>query len=112
MITLPQRITLIDPGTLTDRYHNNETDWSTAVRTPDVPAWIQQRSSSASGADTGRTAVVTQTICFFGSDTDVRAGMRVEDAAGDVFEITGRPHRLSTPTGEHHIEAALNLVEG
>lgn len=110
-ITLPQLVTLIDPGTATDRYHNEVADWSTATRVADVPFWIQERTSTST-VDQGRRAVTIDLIGFANPDLDIRRGMRVEAADGTLYEIETHPRRPSTPAGDHHIEVALRRVEG
>lgn len=108
MITLVHTVTIVHPGSTTDRYDNDVDDWTTATRT-EAAAWVQQRST---GEDRGgRQAVITGWKCFFAADAEVTARDRIE-WDGRAFEVDGEPYAPSTPDGPHHVECQLKAVDG
>lgn len=110
MITLPHRVTLSRAGTTTDRYNNRTRNWATATTTEDVPAWVQQQTTTVD-LDENRSAIVTRWVVFMGPTTDVADGDRLT-WRGRVFVIDGDPAIPSSPVGDHHIEAVLQTVAG
>ena len=117
-MNFPHRVTIVAGAAGADDSHGNPTeDWGAgAARTTDVPAWLQQQTSSETH-DPGRNPVDTSWLVFLpvtladGTDTPIGARSRVE-WHGQVFAVAGDPNVASTPRGPHHIEVALELVTG
>lgn len=104
----PHAVTIVRPAEVTNRYGDTEPDWSAAARTPGY-AWVQQRSADEVGGQ--RSATVSAWLAFMPAGTDVTAEDLVEWGAR-TLRVAGEPNPLSTPSGVHHLEVPLDLVEG
>jgi head-tail adaptor len=114
-----ETVTVLRPGTVTDRYGDSTKDWSDPDRTDVAGCHVAPGSAggSAGGAKeetaAGREGVVVTYDVFFPAGTDVRPGDRAE-VRGDVFDVDGEPADWRSPyTGRHAgIHVALRTVEG
>ena len=101
-------VTVVTPGSTTDRYGNTVADWATSTSTT-VKGWITQ--SSGTENEDGRDAQIGEWRLFLPAGTVVDGHARVE-WGGITFEVVGPPERAWTPRGEHHVEVQLRVVEG
>jgi hypothetical protein len=101
-------VTIVHPGTLTDRYGDTRPDWAAATET-ETTAWLTQLEVSEQLLR--RDAEVADHRLFVRPDVTVAAGDRVV-GDGLTFEVVGPPHKARTPTAVHHIEAMLRSVVG
>src|SRR5881392_4176483 len=106
-------VTVVRPGTTTDRYGNSSKDWTAATSEP-VKAWISQRNTTedpGTSGTGGREGQLSDWVVYFDPDVIVTAGDRVM-WEGDTFEVVGKPLPGKTPRGPHHTEATVRLVTG
>lgn len=109
LTSLPQTATILRAGSTTDGYGDPVVDWTSPELT-DVPAWLQQTSSSEP-REAGRDAIVSGFRCYFAPDADVRARDRVTiDSL--TYEVDGDPYRVVGLRGASHLQALLRRVEG
>lgn len=101
-------VTILHPGSVTDRYHHVAPDWATATATT-VNAWVAQRTSSE--FDQGRVTITTSLGLFLDASAAIAPGDRVL-VDGDTWEVDGRPLPARTPQGVHHLEVSLRMVTG
>lgn len=102
-------LTIVNPGSGTDRNNNSVPDWTDASRTA-VNGWLEQSQSSEVLTD--RDAQVSLWSLFVPADTPITGYSRVETGDGTVYEVDGPPKPAHTKRGVHHIEARLRLVVG
>ncbi len=102
-------LTIVRPGTTTDRYGNVTKDWSNPTETA-VKGWVAQQEGTE--VLDGRDAQIRRWICYLPAGTDITGSDRV--VWGTVtFEVSGPPNRAWHPSmGEHHVEAVLLAVVG
>lgn len=106
----PHTFTVVTPNVVTDRRTDEQLDYGdTATRVPGVPGWIQQTSSTETVND--RDVRVTRTMLFSDSTPTLTALERIE-FNGRTYRVDGPPNHLTDPSGYHHTEAGLLLVEG
>lgn len=114
--TLVHDITIVRPGTTTDRYGNVTKDWTTATRRT-VKGWVSQQGSIGNPATLedlkGREAQVSNWILYLLPDEDVNGFDRIE-WEGITFEAEGPINPAWSPRlkRRHHIEIQLKVVEG
>lgn len=107
MFTFPHTVTLLEPGLTEDRYGDEQFDWDDAIETDDVPAWMQQLTTTEQIG--GRDDVVTVNRCFFPPHTHVTAiGRLVWN--DKTYAVTGDPNTIDGPAGADHIEVELRAV--
>lgn len=102
-------VTILRAPPVEDRYGNQAPDWENADET-DTTGWKWQQSSGETTIE-GRDASTTIEMLALPAGADIVDTDRVRIGA-DVYDVNGRPDRLSTPRGEHHIEVNLKLVDG
>jgi len=106
---LRQTVTVLRPGTTTDRYGNTTTSWATAAR-HDVAAWVEQTAASENTDQ--RDGQTADWLALLAPDADVNGRDRVL-FDGKTFEVIGPPTPRNTLRGKtHHLEATLRWVEG
>lgn len=105
---LVRDVTIVHPGSTTDRYSNTVANWDTATRTI-ASGWLAQRD--ATEVLDGRDALVTTLVLFLDAGTDITGRDRV-DVDGITYEVVGNPLLAWTPRGAHHLEVVLRTVEG
>ena len=106
-------VTVVRPGTTTDRYGNSQPDWATATSEA-VKAWISQRNRTedpGTSGTGGRQGELSDWVVYFQPDVDITAGDRVV-YDGDTFDVIGKPLPGKTPRGPHHLECTVRLVAG
>lgn len=101
-------VTVVTPGSTTDRYGNLVPDWAASTSTT-VKGWISQ--SSGSEDENGRDAQIGEWTLFLPAGVEIDGRARVA-WSGVTFEVVGPPRRAWTPRGEHHVEVQLRVVEG
>lgn len=119
MITLPHTVTIRRPGVDVDRYSNTIPDWDDVTDVEDVPAWVQQRTTTVEvqqrtttvEAGPGRAAVVSTWMVFLPAGTVIADGDQVIWDSR-AFTVDGEPHHLHNPAGEHHLQVQLETVDG
>jgi hypothetical protein len=102
-------VSIVHPGTSTDRYGNVTKDWTTATRTT-VKGWIA-RQSGLEDRTAGREAEVSTWYGYLPAGTPIAGGDRL-DWEGVTFEVDGPPYTAWSPRGPHHTEIALRIVTG
>lgn len=105
---LTRTVTILTPGTTTDRYNNIVADW-TAPTERSARAWFAQQTSTED--HTQRDAQVTEGTATFAPDVGLSASDRVV-VDGATYEVVGVPNVAWTPRGPHHVEAHLRAVVG
>ncbi|MFI8853682.1 hypothetical protein ACIGW3_26300 [Streptomyces sp. NPDC053499] len=113
---LPHLVTVVAPGTRTDRYGNTVTDWSPeAVTRKQTWTWLQQNSGSEEtdqrNAQVGEWLLGCNPFDVDGQPLTVHGGDRVE-WSGLVFKVIGPPGPAYEPAALHHYEIRLRTVEG
>lgn len=101
------------PAFVTDNRGNQVKDWSNATSLV-TKAWMAQTSEGAGGVSEivpQREGTSSEWRCFLASGTTITNLDRIL-YAGMTFEVVGHPRLAMTPTGEHHVEVPLRLVEG
>jgi head-tail adaptor len=103
-------VTVLNPTTTEDRYHNDVDDWATPA-TATERAWITQATSDEDLV--GRDATIERWQGFFMPRSTITARSRVQ-WDGRTFEVDGTPKKCTSPRrrGVHHIEVYLRIVEG
>ncbi len=104
----PHPVTIIRAAASTDRYGDTTEDWAAALRTPGY-AWVQRRSTSEENSN--RSAVLSEWVAFMPPTSDVLPDDRLEWGAR-AFRVVGDTTPLDHPSGPHHLEVPLDLVEG
>lgn len=104
---VPDTATWIEPGVTTDEYGNQVADWDSATET-EIRVWIEEAATTEQrdGRDT-----ITSRWLMLTNELHITARARIvfQDR---TYEIDGEPSVLRTPTGPHHAEMTLLLVEG
>lgn len=111
-----QSITVVRPGTKTDRGGNTVPDWSdTAVTRTVVDRLSVQPAVQTEATSEERSSVVTgwHVLSEEGTDPDVRAGDRIE-FDGLLCEVVGEVARWPHPLdgGVHHVEWTMRRGTG
>lgn len=101
-------VTILYPGTTTDRYGNETKDWTTAT-TVTSKGWVARQNQSENLQ--GREAEVSDWLLYLPADVMVDGGDRVQWGTY-LFEVSGPPNTAWSPRGPHHIEAPLQVVTG
>ena len=101
-------VTILTPGSKTDRYNNTVVDWTTAT-SADSSAWVGPTSTNENLA-TGDKLVLNLS-CHLPPDVTVTAACRIE-WRGDTYEIDGDLLPYSRRGVLHHYECALKRVRG
>lgn len=105
---LVRDVTVITAGARTDAYGDSQPDWTVAAEQT-VPGWLAQQSSSENrDGRNGTTAGLSVTVPA-GTPLSARDRVRVD---GVTYEVIAQPVSAWTPRGEHHIEAAVEVVVG
>lgn len=105
---LTRSVTILTPGTTTDRYHNDVLDWASATEAS-AKAWVSQ--ASAAEDHDHRDATVTTLAATFAADAPLTPQSRVV-VDGQTYEVVGVPNVAYTPRGAHHTECQLRAVTG
>ncbi|MFD5838221.1 hypothetical protein ACFWHV_32430 [Streptomyces collinus] len=111
---LPHAVEVEHPGTRTDRYGNQVTDWSASTRSK-VEAWLQQNTAGEDtdqrDAQIGEWLMICNPVTADGQPLTVYGADRVH--WGELqFEVQGPPGPAYTPAELHHYEIRLKTVEG
>lgn len=101
-------ITIVTPGSTTDRYSNTVKDWSTSTSEV-VKGWISQRDGSEQLDH--REAQISGWVLFLHTGSTITAFDRVT-WSGITFEVDGPINPAWSPRGEHHLEVPLRVVTG
>lgn len=101
-------VTIITPGTTTDRYNNTVDDWGVGATEVDENWWVNQLSSFEQLGN--RDTTVTSMIGFAPKESTISPISRVR-IDGTVYEVDGAPKEAKTPSGVHHIEVILKLPD-
>lgn len=101
-------VTIITPGTTTDRYGSPALDWSTATSVETL-GWFHQRSSSETNE--GRDSLLNTCGLTLYPDEQIDAYCRVL-FDGTLYDVDGTPVVARTPRGAHHLEVSLIVSEG
>lgn len=116
---LVHTVTRVRPGVETDSYNNEvfnyEFDPGPAL-TKEIKAWIQQdqrtQMSQENIARQGRYPAEERWL-FISNDEDVRwQDHVVVPELGLTFHVYAQPEPTYSPSGFHHLEATLRIVEG
>jgi hypothetical protein len=107
-VIFPHTVTILRAGQGTDEYGDAVVDWTSSTATAS-PAWVQPRTTSEENAN--RSAVLRGMLAFLPPGVSIRAHDRLA-WDGRTYEVNGEPATLWNPSGPHHIEAPLTLVEG
>ncbi|MCT2279301.1 hypothetical protein M3G91_16925 [Micromonospora chalcea] len=117
MMLFRQRLTVVRPGTRTDRSGSVVDDWSpTAVtRIPVTRVNVQPNQQAEQVGDT-RTVVTTglRVLSQPGTNPDVRAADRIE-YDGLTYQVDGEVARWPDPVNSarvHHVEFTMVRVTG
>lgn len=108
-------VTIVTPGTTTDRYDDLVADWANPASSTVSAGWLHQTSATEETGE--RDTEITGWQLFLPADAPISAGDRIVadpetyEKASTVFEVDGTPNVLSTPTGPHHVEVNLRLIE-
>lgn len=111
---LPQQVTVVRPLVTNDEYGNQVYDYGTGATRITVPGWLQQdRRTERSELRTDGRDPLVQRWLLVTNHQDVQGRDRVEWAETPaVFEVEGPPEPAYDPSGFHHTEATLRVVEG
>lgn len=105
---LTRDVDLLAPTTSTDAYGNTirtyDPDDATTVR-----GWLHRTATSDDLLN--RDADIGDWILILPAGTTVTGDYRVQ-ADNVTYEIVGAVYTAHTPTGPHHIEARLKVVDG
>lgn len=101
-------VTITTPGYDTNRYGDEEKDWTEATTTT-VKGWVSQRSGIEDRDH--REAQASDWVLFLHAGTTITALDRVT-WSGITFEVDGPPNPAWSPRGEHHLEVPLRVVVG
>lgn len=109
-------VTILRAATVTDGYGDSAHTWtgSTSKVTKGWLAQIQETEAGAFGASAGAgraLLAVTRDVLRLPIDTDITAYDRVV-VDGITYEVDGKPRRVWTPRGAHHLKVNLRAVEG
>jgi hypothetical protein len=118
---LVHTVTVVHPAETVDAYNNTTHDYGVAAtRTVLAPGtategvWLQQQARTEDHPD-GRDPA-EQRWTMVTNYPDIAAVDRIEWAGHPsgpvVFTVDGPPEPAYTPTGFHHLEATLQIVEG
>lgn len=103
---LTRSIDLLAPATSIDAYGNTVREYAT---TTTVRGWLHR--IAASDDLINRDAEIGDWILVLPAGTTITGDYRVQ--VDDVtYEIVGAVYTAHTPTGPHHIEARLKVVDG
>jgi len=91
----------------TDRYNNPEPDWDHATE-QDTAGWLQSTSAIEQLGD--RDTVISYHTLYLPADAPVQATDRLR-IEGITYEVDGVPRTARTPSGPHHLELSLQVVE-
>ena len=91
-------------GATTDAEGTSTATYTTAS----YRGWLQQTDSVE--VNTGRQVVTSRWLLFLPAEAVISESDRVT-VDGDTFEVAGRPDRVKTPRGVHHLEVRLSLVD-
>lgn len=105
---LTDELTIITPGTTTNRLGDTEPDWDDAT-TATVRGRISQRSRSEDNAQ--RAAQIGEWTAYLPGGTVIDGRCRVTRGA-QTFEVVGPPYEPTSIDGPTHVEVTLRLVEG
>lgn len=101
-------VTILSAASSTDRYGNPTNDWAAATSTA-TKGWLAQQARDEVLGN--RDAQTSGWVVYLPAGTVIDGSDRVV-VDGQTFEVDGPPNRAWSPRGEHHVEAALNVVEG
>lgn len=108
-------VTVLNPGTATDRYGNDVDDWTTPT-TIETSGWLQdlisRRPRPGHGVESldGRDTLTSPHQLFLPADVAISGYSRVV-IDGITFEVDGPPATARTPEGPHHLEVQLHILE-
>lgn len=104
-----REVTLLDPGTTTDRYGNTIDDWTTPTSSTEL-GWLARDSETETRGDRVGELATTWTLRLdAGSAITGRHRVIID---GRTFEVAAEPNRAWTPRGEHHVRVPLRIVDG
>lgn len=108
---LPHQVTVVRPVVTTDEFGNQTLNYGSGATRTTVAAWLQQDRRTEPRSD-GREAL-EQRWALVTNHQDVQGRDRIEwSETPAVFEVEGPPEPTYTPSGYHHTEATLRVVEG
>ena len=117
---LMHTVTVVKPAATTDAHGNSVDDWGNATRVTLAPAGVNggahlQQIQRLEYRPDGRNPE-EQRWTMFSTYSAVNPGDRVEWAdhpSGTVtFEVEGPPAPWWEPTGYHHLETTLRVLDG
>lgn len=100
-------VTILNPTHSTDRNGNTVDVWTSPATTETV-GWLQDLGASETRT-TGDTVVSTHQL-FCAATEPISAFSRLVIDA-NTFEVEGAPNTARTPSGAHHLEVQLRLVD-
>lgn len=101
-------VTILTPGYDTNRYGDEEKDWTEATSAT-VKGWVSQRSGIEDRDH--REAQASEWVLFLHTSATITGFDRVT-WAGITFEVDGPILPAWSPRGEHHQEVPLRVVAG
>jgi hypothetical protein len=102
-------IVIVHPAFVTDRYGDTTKDYGAAIRTT-TKGWMAHGATNEIEGNR-ETDVSIWRLYIVNPFISITAQDRVE-FDGSIFEVQGKPIKAKKPSGVHHIEAILRLVEG
>lgn len=104
-----QTVTVLDPGTVEDEYHNQVDDWSTPTRA-DVP-WCSVQPGGGSVNEVDREATTTLYTVWAPPTAVLTDKSRVE-YLGTAYAVDGPVERWNVGTRLDHLVIRLKAVSG
>ena len=105
-------LTILTPGTTTDRVGDALSDWSAPTRRR-VRGRISQRNRSED--NDGRAAQVGEWVAYLPGGTPIDGRCRVTRTVSgreQTFDVVGPAYEPTAAGGRTHVEVTLRLVEG
>lgn len=104
-------VTILYPGTTTNRYGDEVEDWSNPTEFH-TKAWLVQQNTSEPGQATRANEVVTDWIMACRGSVEISSRDRVL-YQGTTFMVIGDPRNARTIVNpNHHKEVTLRIVKG
>lgn len=111
---MTQSVVIQHPSFTTDARGNQIKNWTVST-TESALVWITQRANGSStelnDTQSLREAEDSEWIMFTKHDLNVNIKDRVK-YGNLTFEVRGVPHTAQKPSGPHHLQVALSLLEG
>jgi hypothetical protein len=105
---LPYTAVLEQPTTMTDSRGDETLTWDSPTRTT-IRAWVDQQSTTETDDETRN--VRSSNALLVTNHLNVNADDRLV-VDGETWTVQGRPRKVPTLAGIHHLEATLRLVQG